>query len=352
MHRGGNRGLPARVRCGVEDGQPHLGRVDRLPELLDAWRGEFAFVLVDAPPLLLAADAEIVLDRVGQALLIVEADATTRGELARAKRTLEGSAAQAVGMIVNRVRALEGGGYLTRPAGRVPDAPQVRGLRVAAGAGACSSPRCSRAAASGLRARSARSSRMKIFDAFERIVVINLPERTDRRREMTAELRRAGIDRRDPRLQFFAGIRPADAGQYPSIGARGCFESHLGVIREAIRDRVESVLILEDDLALHPAALRRAAGAGRAHRGRRLGLRLPRARARFPRRDAAAGAGRRRRARWCARISTACTGASSPISPTTSTPARAARRGTRTAARCTSTARTRCSARGAPTSSR
>lgn len=95
---------------------------------------------------------------------------------------------------------------------------------------------------------------MKVFDAFERIVVINLRERVDRRREMEAELRRAGIGAGDRRLQFFAGIRPADAGLFPSIGARGCFESHLGVISEALRDGVSSVLVLEDDLLLHPAA--------------------------------------------------------------------------------------------------
>ena len=95
---------------------------------------------------------------------------------------------------------------------------------------------------------------MTLFDAFERIVVINLPERTDRRREMVAELRRVRIDPCDARLKFFPGIRPANAGRFPSVGARGCFESHLGVIRAAIRDRVASVLILEDDLALHPAA--------------------------------------------------------------------------------------------------
>jgi glycosyl transferase family 25 len=95
---------------------------------------------------------------------------------------------------------------------------------------------------------------MKIFDAFERIVVINLRERIDRRREMEAELRRAGIAAGDARLQFFAGVRPADAGLFPSIGARGCFESHLGVIGEALRDRIANVLVLEDDLLLHPAA--------------------------------------------------------------------------------------------------
>lgn len=109
---------------------------------------------------------------------------------------------------------------------------------------------------------------MKVFDAFERIVVINLRERVDRRREMEAELRRAGIAAGDARLQFFAGIRPADAGLFPSIGARGCFESHLGVISVALRDRLDSVLVLEDDLALHPAAcLAQPALVGRLARG-------------------------------------------------------------------------------------
>lgn len=109
---------------------------------------------------------------------------------------------------------------------------------------------------------------MKIFDAFERIVVINLRERTDRRREVEAELRRAGIGAGDPRLRFFAGIRPADAGPFPSVGARGCFESHLGVIGEALRDRLASVLVLEDDLLLHPAAcVAQPALAGRLAQG-------------------------------------------------------------------------------------
>lgn len=102
--------LPARVRVGAADG--HLGRVERLRALLDGWREQHAFVLVDAAPLLLAADAEIVLDRIGHALLVVEANATTRGEIVRARRVLEVSSAQAAGLIVNRVRVLEGGGYL------------------------------------------------------------------------------------------------------------------------------------------------------------------------------------------------------------------------------------------------
>ena len=95
---------------------------------------------------------------------------------------------------------------------------------------------------------------MKLFDAFERIVVINLPERTDRRSEMMAELGKAGVDAFDPRLRFLPAIRPTSAGAFPGIGARGRYASHLAAIDSAIRDRVSGVLILEDDLALSPAA--------------------------------------------------------------------------------------------------
>uniref|UniRef100_UPI003752A4A0 hypothetical protein n=1 Tax=Undibacterium sp. TaxID=1914977 RepID=UPI003752A4A0 len=75
-----------------------------------------------------------------------------------------------------------------------------------------------------------------LFDAFERIYLINLPERKDRLREALAELERAGISRTDKRLQIFAGIKPDDAGIFPSRGAHGCHLSHLSIIRTAIHD--------------------------------------------------------------------------------------------------------------------
>jgi glycosyl transferase family 25 len=96
---------------------------------------------------------------------------------------------------------------------------------------------------------------MTIFDAFERIYLINLPERSDRLRDAMTELARAGIRPEDARLRIFAGIRPADAGVFPSRGAHGCHLSHLGIIREALRDQLHNVLIIEDDIALNPACL-------------------------------------------------------------------------------------------------
>ena len=91
-----------------------------------------------------------------------------------------------------------------------------------------------------------------LLDGFPRIVVVNLPERTDRRREMEQQLRAVGSEPCDPRIRFFAAARPREVGDWPGIGARGCFQSHLEILREAAADGLESILILEDDCDFTP----------------------------------------------------------------------------------------------------
>ena len=86
-----------------------------------------------------------------------------------------------------------------------------------------------------------------ILARFDSVRIINLPERTDRRREMTRELERVGANG-NPRIAFFDAVRPSDPADFPSLGARGCFMSHLEILRSARADGVETVLILEDDL--------------------------------------------------------------------------------------------------------
>ena len=73
--------------------------------------------------------------------------------------------------------------------------------------------------------------------------VINLPDRSDRRSEMMRELKKVGWS-----AEFFPAIKPADAGGFPSIGAHGCFLSHLQLLRLAMARQLSSVTILEDDL--------------------------------------------------------------------------------------------------------
>jgi GR25 family glycosyltransferase involved in LPS biosynthesis len=86
-------------------------------------------------------------------------------------------------------------------------------------------------------------------------MVINLPTRTDRRVESEQELRDSGFTSSPSgadKVQFIAALRPETAGGFPSVGARGCFESHLLALRESERRGDEVLLILEDDAAFNP----------------------------------------------------------------------------------------------------
>lgn len=86
---------------------------------------------------------------------------------------------------------------------------------------------------------------MSLFDRFDRIRIVNLPERSDRRREMDRELARIGLSD-DPRVAYFPAIRPQDQGRFTSIGAHGVYLSQRQILREAAAAG-ESLLILEDD---------------------------------------------------------------------------------------------------------
>jgi glycosyl transferase family 25 len=86
----------------------------------------------------------------------------------------------------------------------------------------------------------------QVFDRFEQVRIINLVDRVDRRREMIGELNRLGG--LAPNTGFYEARRPLDSGGFPSVGARGCFESHLAVLRAARDAKAQNLLILEDDL--------------------------------------------------------------------------------------------------------
>jgi hypothetical protein len=86
-----------------------------------------------------------------------------------------------------------------------------------------------------------------LLKSFTHIYVINLPERTDRRREVEEQLNRFGLSLEHPAVSLVPASRPADRGEFPNIGARGCFESHLITLRAAQDAGHENFLILEDD---------------------------------------------------------------------------------------------------------
>ncbi|MCX7143318.1 MAG: glycosyltransferase family 25 protein [Proteobacteria bacterium] len=91
---------------------------------------------------------------------------------------------------------------------------------------------------------------MKLIDQFDRVYIVNLPERSDRRREMDMELGRHGLRADGGRIRYWKAVRPEDAGKFPSLGARGCFLSHLAILNDAIESDLNNVLVMEDDLAI------------------------------------------------------------------------------------------------------
>lgn len=87
----------------------------------------------------------------------------------------------------------------------------------------------------------------------DKAFIINLDSRPDRRREMRAELQRIGLEPEHPQIELFSAIRPENAGAFASVGARGCFLSHLAVLKRARSENCRAVLILEDDASFGSA---------------------------------------------------------------------------------------------------
>ncbi len=93
---------------------------------------------------------------------------------------------------------------------------------------------------------------MNLADHFARVYVLNLPDRTDRRRAMAAELERAGMPFAAGRVELVPGVRPAQAAGFPDRGVHGCFLAHLAALKRARDEAAGDVLVLEDDLAIAP----------------------------------------------------------------------------------------------------
>lgn len=87
---------------------------------------------------------------------------------------------------------------------------------------------------------------------FDRVWIINLAERSDRRRRITRELERIGLPLTPGRVEIFPGIRKAAAEGFPSPGYHGCFLSHRGLFALGASCGAARVLVLEDDVVFHP----------------------------------------------------------------------------------------------------
>ena len=103
--------------------------------------------------------------------------------------------------------------------------------------------------------RSKKIPMCSLTDLFDRICVINLPDRTDRYKAIRDELRKFGVPFDSsrsgvPQAELFVATRYHDDGGFPSASVRGCYLSHLTILKEARKQGLRNVLIMEDDLGI------------------------------------------------------------------------------------------------------
>jgi len=83
---------------------------------------------------------------------------------------------------------------------------------------------------------------------FDQIYIINLIAREDRRAEMKIQLKKVGLNYRESAVQFFSTVKPESAEDWPTTGTKGCFMSHMNVLKNAKLNGYKKILIFEDDL--------------------------------------------------------------------------------------------------------
>ncbi len=107
----GNNDFPDFIPVGDIDNQRNLPDVMNLIGLLKDSAQVYDFVLLDLPPLMVSADAEILARSADVTVLVIEAGTTTKGELKQTARALERLHPKAAAAIMNKVSAEAGGGF-------------------------------------------------------------------------------------------------------------------------------------------------------------------------------------------------------------------------------------------------
>ncbi|MET0811967.1 MAG: polysaccharide biosynthesis tyrosine autokinase [Microbacterium sp.] len=78
---------------------------DAMRHLLDEAAARYDFIIIDSPPVLSVADANLLAPSADGAIIVVDASKTRRTPLAHAVTSLESSGGRIVGMVLNKVRA-------------------------------------------------------------------------------------------------------------------------------------------------------------------------------------------------------------------------------------------------------
>ncbi len=100
-----------------------------------------------------------------------------------------------------------------------------------------------------------------ILQHFHSIKIISLKHRTDRRQRIATQLHDLGIDMKRFGITFFDALKFKDAAGFPTNGVRGCYNSHLKLVRECAESG-KPALIMEDDAFFQPKALFRVQNIG------------------------------------------------------------------------------------------
>jgi polysaccharide biosynthesis transport protein len=105
--------LPDRLPVG-QTSKRHLATHGKLRTVLKRLNAHYDLILMDTPPLLLSADAELLGEIAGGVLLVIEAGVVMPGELKRSAQLLERLNPPVVGSVLNRVEVFRGGGYFAK----------------------------------------------------------------------------------------------------------------------------------------------------------------------------------------------------------------------------------------------
>jgi len=100
---------------------------------------------------------------------------------------------------------------------------------------------------------------MHITEYFPKAYVVNLKSRPDRRREMDRMLKRVSLSANGGWVEYFPAVKVDSAEGFPNTGARGCFLSHLGVLKKARDAGLPNVVVMEDDLEIDSSFMDRSA---------------------------------------------------------------------------------------------
>ena len=92
------------------------------------------------------------------------------------------------------------------------------------------------------------SDPQNIMEFFDRVQIINLHSRKDRRQETELEFKRYGFPINTEKVGFFDAICPTSPEGFSHSGVRGCFLSHRKIVEEAENHGLKNILILEDDI--------------------------------------------------------------------------------------------------------